>query len=295
MPRGQPVTCTLRVNPGRALSPPNVSNHISRFMNYETVHYSLDDRIVTIQMNRPDALNALSLQLGKDLAAAVRQSASDDARAVILTGSGRAFCSGGDLREMRAMGESEGSIEAFLDEPLKALHEVIRLIRETPIPFVAAVNGVCAGAGTNFALACDLILAADDATFNEAFVRIGLSPDCGGTFFLPRAIGEKLAAEAFMLGMTISAQRAAEIGMINRVVPAAELMAEANKLAAKLAAGPTAAIGRVKRMLNASFSNDLTAQLSLEADCQVESGSSPDFKEGVAAFFEKRPPNFTGK
>jgi len=264
-------------------------------MNYETVHYSLDDRIVTIQMNRPDALNALSLQLGKDLAAAVRQSASDDARAVILTGSGRAFCSGGDLREMRAMGESEGSIEAFLDEPLKALHEVIRLIRETPIPFVAAVNGVCAGAGTNFALACDLILAADDATFNEAFVRIGLSPDCGGTFFLPRAIGEKLAAEAFMLGMTISAQRAAEIGMINHVVPAAELTAEANKLATKLAAGPTAAIGRVKRMLNASFSNDLTAQLSLEADCQVESGSSPDFKEGVAAFFEKRPPNFTGK
>lgn len=264
-------------------------------MKLETVLYSLENSIATIQMNRPDALNALSLQLGKDLAAAVRQARADEARAVILTGSGRAFCSGGDLREMRAMGESEGSIEAFLDEPLKALHEVIALIRETPIPFIAAVNGVCAGAGTNFALACDMILASDDASFNEAFVRIGLSPDCGGSFFLPRAVGEKLAAEMLMTGSTVSAQRAAEIGMINRVVPLVELMSEANSLAGKLAAGPTAAIGRVKKMLNATFSNDLTAQLKLEADCQVESGQSPDFKEGVSAFFEKRAPRFTGK
>jgi len=264
-------------------------------MNFETVLYSCVDNVATIQMNRPDALNALSLQLGKDLAAAVKQSISDNARAVILTGSGRAFCSGGDLREMRAMGESEGSIEAFLDAPLKALHEVIVLIREAPVPFIAAVNGVCAGAGTNFALACDLVLAADDASFNEAFVRIGLSPDCGGTFFLPRAVGEKLASEILMTGMTVSAQRAAEIGMINRVVPSADLMSEARTLASKLAVGPTAAIARVKRMVNATFSNSLAAQLQLEADCQVESGASPDFKEGVAAFFEKRPPNFSGK
>ncbi|MEO8041263.1 MAG: enoyl-CoA hydratase-related protein [Acidobacteriota bacterium] len=264
-------------------------------MNLETVLYSLDADVATIQMNRPEALNALSLQLGKDLAASVRQLTSDKARAVILTGSGRAFCSGGDLREMRSMGESQGSIEAFLDAPLKALHEVVTLIRQTPIPFVAAVNGVCAGAGTNFALACDLVLAADDASFNEAFVRIGLSPDCGGTFFLPRAIGEKLAAEMFMTGMTVSAQRAAEIGMINRIVPAADLMSEATRLAGQLAAGPTAAFGRVKRMLNATFSNDLTEQLTLEADCQVESGQSPDFKEGVSAFFEKRHPKFSGK
>ena len=264
-------------------------------MNFETVLYTLDNSVATIQMNRPDALNALSLQLGRDLASAVRQAATDGARAVILTGSGRAFCSGGDLREMRAMGEKEGNIEAFLDVPLKALHEVIRLIRETPIPFVAAVNGVCAGAGTNFALACDMVLASDDASFNEAFVRIGLSPDCGGSFFLPRAIGEKLAAEMLMTGSTVSAQRAAEIGMINRVVPAAELMGETRSLADKLAAGPTAVIARVKRMLNATFSNDLETQLALEADCQVESGASPDFKEGVAAFFEKRPPRFSGK
>ena len=264
-------------------------------MNLETVLYSLDNRVATIQMNRPDALNALSLQLAKDLAAGIRQAIADDVRAVILTGSGRAFCSGGDLREMKAMGEEHGSIEAFLDAPLKALHEVIRSIRETPIPFIAAVNGVCAGAGTNFALACDLVLAAEEASFNEAFVRIGLSPDCGGTFFLPRAVGEKLAAEMLMTGMTVSAQRAAEIGMINRVVPATELMNEAGKLAASLATGPTGSIGRIKRMLNATFSNDLTAQLSLESDCQIESGRSSDFQEGVTAFFEKRPPKFSGK
>lgn len=262
-------------------------------MNFETVLYSLDSGVATIRMNRPDALNALSLQLSIDLKSAIQKAVSDGARAVILTGSGRAFCSGGDLREMRAMGEAEGNIEAFLDAPLKALHEVIRLIRETPIPFIAAVNGVCAGAGTNFALACDLILAADDASFNEAFVRIGLSPDCGGTFFLPRAIGEKLAAEMFMTGLTVSAQRAAEIGMINRVVPASDLQDEAGTLAAQLAAGPTSSYGRIKRMLNATFSNDLAAQLNLEAECQVESGHSPDFKEGVKAFFEKRPPKFS--
>jgi 2-(1,2-epoxy-1,2-dihydrophenyl)acetyl-CoA isomerase len=264
-------------------------------MTYETVDYQFANSVATITFNRPDALNALSLQLAIDLRAAIEKASIDDARAVILTGRGRAFCSGGDLREMRAMGEQQGNIEAFLDAPLKALHEVIRLIRETPIPFVAAVNGVCAGAGTNFALACDLVLAADDASFNEAFMRIGLSPDCGGTFFLPRAIGEKLATEAFMTGSTIAAERAAQIGMINRVVPAGELIAEAGRLASQLAAGPSAVFGRIKRMMNATFSNDLRSQLNLEADCQVESGASTDFKEGVAAFFEKRPPNFSGK
>ena len=264
-------------------------------MLYQTITYSIENSVATICFNRPDALNALSFQLTKDLKHAVEKSVDDEARAVILTGTGRAFCSGGDLREMKAMGEAQGNIEAFLDGPLKALHEIILLIRETPIPFLAAVNGACAGAGTNFALACDIVIAADDATFNEAFVRIGLSPDCGGSFFLPRAIGEKLASELLMTGATIPAARAAEIGMINRVVPSDELMNEANALARELATGPTAAIARVKRMINATFSNDLRSQLDLEADCQIESGRSPDFREGVAAFFEKRRPRFTGK
>ncbi len=264
-------------------------------MGFETVVYTLDGTVATVTMNRPDALNALSLQLTTDLGSAIRQAVADGARAVILTGNGRAFCSGGDLREMQSMWKKEGRIEAFLEDPLAVLHDVIKLIRETPIPFIAAVNGVCAGAGTNFALACDLVVAADNATFNEAFVRIGLSPDCGGTYFLPRAIGEKLAAELFMTGGTIDAERALQIGMINRVVAIDDVGAEAAKFAAKLSTAPTGSIGRIKRMLNATFSNDLTSQLALEHECQIESGKSNDFKEGVAAFFEKRPPEFTGK
>lgn len=261
---------------------------------FETVKFELEENVAFITFNRPEALNALSLQLTSDLKAAIEKAIEEKARCVILTGEGRAFCSGGDLREMQSMWQKEGRIEAFLEEPLKALHDVILLIRETPIPFLAAVNGVCAGAGTNFALACDLIIATEDASFNEAFVRIGLSPDCGGSFFLPRAVGEKVAAEMFILGETISAERAKELGMINRIVPTEFLGEEAKTLALKLALAPTGSIGRIKKMLNATFSNDLNQQLELEHEMQIESGRSNDFKEGVMAFFEKRPPNFTG-
>ncbi len=264
-------------------------------MNFETLIYESNGLVVTIKMNRPDALNALSLKLGQELSAAIEHAVASGARAVVLTGNGRAFCAGGDLNEMKTIGQAEGRIEAFLDTPLKALHEVIRHIRETPIPFIAAVNGIAAGAGVNFALACDIVYAAEEASFRQAFVRIGLTPDCGGTFFLPRAIGEKLAAELLMTGDSLPAQRAAEIGMINRVVPADILLNEAFSLAVKLGSGPTGSIGRIKRMLNASSSNDLTEQLALEAECQLESGRSADFREGVTAFFDKRPPAFTGK
>jgi 2-(1,2-epoxy-1,2-dihydrophenyl)acetyl-CoA isomerase len=261
---------------------------------FETVNYELSETTAIITFNRPEALNALSLQLTRDLEAAIRKAIEDNARAVVLTGSGRAFCSGGDLREMQLMWQKEGRIEAFMEEPLKALHDVILLIRETSIPFVAAVQGVCAGAGTNFALACDIVFASVDASFNEAFVRIGLSPDCGGTFFLLRAVGEKRAAEIFMTGETISAERALEMGMINRVVTAENLVSEASMMAKRLAAAPTGSIGRIKRMLNASASNNLREQLELEHECQIQSGKSNDFKEGVQAFFDKRKPNFTG-
>jgi 2-(1,2-epoxy-1,2-dihydrophenyl)acetyl-CoA isomerase len=261
-------------------------------MSFETVKYAFEANVATITFNRPEALNALSLQLCIDLRSAIEKAIGDQARAVVLTSEGRAFCSGGDLREMKTMWEKEGRIEAFLEEPLKALHDVIALIRKTPIPFVAAVGGVCAGAGTNFALACDLIIASEDATFNEAFIRIGLSPDCGGTFFLPRAIGEKRAAELLMLGGTLNSAEAHSIGLINKVVTTDELADATSKLSAQLAAGPTGSIGRIKKMLNASSSNTLEEQLKLEQECQLESGRSPDFKEGVAAFFEKRSPNF---
>ncbi len=205
-------------------------------MSFETVKYEQDESVAIITMNRPAALNALSLQLSKDLRSAVEKAIEDEARAVVLTGEGRAFCSGGDLREMQENGRKTGRTEASLEEPLKALHDLIRLIRETPIPFLAAVQGVCAGAGTNVALACDIILASENASFNEAFVRIGLSPDCGGSFFLPRAVGEKLAAELFMTGDSLTAERAEKIGMINAIVSADSLLDEAMKMAKKIIA-----------------------------------------------------------
>ncbi len=263
-------------------------------MSFETVEYQLDGAVAAVTMNRPDSLNALSMQLTRDLTAAFEQVRADGARAVVFTGNGRAFCSGGDLREMKSMWEREGRIEAFLEAPLGALHGVIRAMRELPVPIVAAVNGVCAGAGVNFALACDIVFAAEDATFREAFVRIGLTPDCGGTFFLPRTVGEKIATELFMSGDAVTAERAVEIGMINRVVPAADLLSEAKVFAEKLAAGPTASLARVKQMMNATFSNDFDTQLAMEHRLQIESGKGNDFKEGVSAFFEKRPPNFGG-
>lgn len=260
----------------------------------DSVTYKINDDIAVLTFSRPESLNALSLELTQDLIAAVKKAVEDRARAVVLTGSGPGFCAGGDLREMRQMLSEGGEVKEHMYAPLNAMHDAVRLIRNTPIPFVAAVNGVCAGAGTNFALACDIVIAADNASFNEAFVKIGLSPDCGGTFFLPRAIGEKLAAELFMTGESVSAERAAHFGMINRVVPADDLLNEALKISQRLSQMPTGAIGRIKKMLNAGYSNTLEQQLDLEASCQIESGNSEDFREGVTAFFEKRPPKFTG-
>ena len=263
-------------------------------MDFETIKFELLESVAVVTLNRPDALNALSLQLVKDLREALRQVAEQRARAVVLTGAGRAFCSGGDLREMRQIAEQTGNLAAFFEEPLKALHDCILTIRQTPVPFVAAVNGVCAGAGPNFALACDIVFAAENATFNQGFVKIGLTPDCGGSYFLPRVIGEKLAAEMLMTGDAITAKRALEVGMINRVVADAELMTEAVNFAGRLAQMPTAAIGRIKQMLAATWTNDLPTQLDAEHDSQIQSGKSIDFKEGVTAFFEKRKPNFRG-
>lgn len=263
-------------------------------MNFETINFELMESVAVVTLNRPDALNALSLQLVKDLRDALRLVSEQRARAVVLTGAGRAFCSGGDLREMRQIAEQTGNIAAFFEEPLKALHDCILTIRQTPVPFVAAVNGVCAGAGTNFALACDIVFAAESATFNQGFVKIGLTPDCGGSYFLPRVVGEKLAAEMLMTGDAIAAKRALEIGMINRVVADSELMTEAVNFAQRLASMPTAAVGRIKQMLAATWTNDLSEQLDAEHDSQIQSGKSSDFREGVSAFFEKRKPNFRG-
>ena len=263
-------------------------------MSYETVQLEMRDAVAVITLNRPAALNALTVELARELRASIAEARERGARAVVLTGAGRAFCAGGDLREMRQLAEKEGRVEAFFDEPLRVIHDCIRLIRETPLPVIAAVNGVATGGGCNFALACDIVLAAESAQFNQAFVKVGLTPDCGGTFILPRLVGWKRAAELLMTGDMVDARRAAEMGMINRAVADAELMPEALELASRLASAPTAALARIKRMLDASAANDLNAQLELEHEAQLQSGQTKDFREGVAAFIEKRPPRFTG-
>ncbi|MDQ2920542.1 MAG: enoyl-CoA hydratase-related protein, partial [Acidobacteriota bacterium] len=189
----------------------------------------------------------------------------------------------------------EGKVEAFFDEPLRLLNECILLIRRSPVPFLAAVNGAASGGGCNLALACDLVVAGESARFNQAFIKIGLVPDCGGTFILPRLVGWKRATELMITGDVISARRALELGMINAVVPDEALSSEALAIAEKLAQAPTAAIGRIKELLEASATNDYGGQLELERKAQIQSGQTKDFREGVAAFLEKRPPKFVGE
>jgi len=263
-------------------------------MNYQNMQLEMRDAVGLITLNRPDSLNALTTEVGQEFQKAVGEVQQRGARAVVLTGAGRAFCAGGDLREMQKMAQREGKIEAFFDEPLRLLNECILLIRRAPLPFIAAVNGAASGGGCNLALACDFVVAGESAKFNQAFIKIGLVPDCGGTFILPRLIGWKRAAELMMTGDVVTAARALEMGMINAVVPDDELLARALALAEKLAQAPTAAIGRIKELLEASATNDYGGQLELERKTQIQSGLTKDFKEGVAAFLEKRPPKFVG-
>src|ERR1041385_9125049 len=164
-------------------------------MSYETIQLELRDAVAVLTLNRPDRLNALTVQVAKDFKAAVAEAMERGARAVVITGAGRAFSAGGDLRAMQEVARHDGRAEAFFEEPLRILNEAIVLIRETPVPFIAAVNGVASGGGCNLALACDLVIAAESAKFNQAFIKIGLTPDCGGTFMLPRLVGWKKATE----------------------------------------------------------------------------------------------------
>ena len=263
-------------------------------MSYETIQLEMRDSVCVLTLNRPDRLNALNVQVAEDFKAAVAEAMEHGARVIVLTGAGRAFSAGGDLRVMQEIAKKEGRVEAFFDAPLLLLNEVIVLIRETPVPFIAAVNGVASGGGCNLALACDLVIAAESARFNQAFIKIGLTPDCGGTFLLPRLIGRRRATELLFTGELISARAAAEMGMINSVTPDEELMNKAMGMAQQLAQAPTAAIAEIKRLLDASAANDLRSQLDLERKTQIESGKTKDFVEGVTAFLEKRPPRFVG-
>jgi 2-(1,2-epoxy-1,2-dihydrophenyl)acetyl-CoA isomerase len=263
-------------------------------MSYETIQFEMQASVAVITLNRPAALNALTETMGNEFLSALNEAREQSARAIILTGAGRAFCAGGDLREMQKIAEKEGRIEAFFDEPLQILNECILQIRRVPLPVIAAVNGVASGGGCNLALACDIVLAGESARFNQAFIKIGLTPDCGGTYILPRLVGLRRATELLMTGDAVEAGRAAEIGMINSVFKDEELMTEAYRLAARLANAPTVAIGRTKELLEQSTTNRLSEQLDLERKMQIKSGQTEDFKEGVAAFIEKRPPKFKG-
>jgi len=263
-------------------------------MSHETIQLEMRGPVCVLTLNRPERLNALTVQVAHDFKAAVSEALEHGARVIVLTGKGRAFCAGGDLREMQEIAKKDGRVEAFFDEPLRILNEAILLIRQTPVPFIAAVNGVASGGGCNLALACDLVIAAESARFNQAFIKIGLTPDCGGTFMLPRLVGWKRATELLFTGDLISAQAAAEMGMINSVSPDEELMNKVMAMAEKLAHAPTAAIGEIKMLLDASAANDIRSQLDLERETQIQSGKTKDFAEGVSAFLEKRPPRFVG-
>jgi 2-(1,2-epoxy-1,2-dihydrophenyl)acetyl-CoA isomerase len=263
-------------------------------MSYETIQIEIEGALALLRLNRPAALNALNVQMGREFLAAMDELRERGARALILTGAGRAFCAGGDLREMQQMAASEGRIEAFFEEPLRLLHDCVLGIRQLPLPVIAAVNGAASGAGCNLALACDLVVAGESARFNQAFIKIGLTPDCGGTFILPRLVGMRRATELMMTGDVVDAESALAMGLVNRVVPDEKLQETAAALAARMASAPTQAIGRIKRLLDQSATSDYAAQLELERESQLLSGQTGDFKEGVAAFIEKRPPRFSG-
>ncbi len=256
---------------------------------YETIRHELADGVATITLNRPESLNALNTAMRRELLTAFKAVARDDAvRAVIITGQGRGFCSGADLRG----GSAERQFRRVLTTEYNPL---IRAIRELPKPVIAAVNGVAAGAGASLAFAADLVVAAEEARFLMAFVRIGLVPDSGATRTLVRALGRHAAAQMIFTGEPLTAKGAADAGLVAAVVPAAELAAAANELATRLASGPTRALGYAKRLINAVEDATLPESLAVEADLQEIAGRTSDHAEGLSAFTEKREPRFEGR
>jgi len=256
-------------------------------MTYQTLLVSQTDGLAVITLNRPEVMNALNATLRTELLTALR-AAIGSARALVLTGAGRAFCSGQDLSDSPL---ADLDLEAVLRDEYEPL---LRLLQDCPIPTLAAVNGAAAGAGANLALACDVVIAAESASFIQAFTRIGLIPDAGGTWTLPRQIGAARAMGSMLFADRIGARQAADWGMIYEAVADAGFEARWQARAMSLATGPTVAFGALKQALRASPGNGFEAQLALEAQLQGICGQTHDFREGVAAFLEKRPPCFTG-
>lgn len=253
------------------------------------VETSRDAGVLTITLNRPDVLNAFNAAMHASLAAALEEAREPEVRAVVITGAGRGFCVGQDLTEFR---EAPGDIG---DRLRSSYHPNVLAIRELEKPVIAAVNGPAAGAGLSFACACDVRIASDSASFVPAFIGIGLVPDSGGTFFVTRLLGYARAFEWLTTNRKLSAAEAHLWGLVSEVVEADALAGRAAELAAEFAAAPTRGIGMTKRLLDAAAHSRLEEQLALEAELQTAATQTDDFREGVAAFLEKRAPRFEGK
>jgi 2-(1,2-epoxy-1,2-dihydrophenyl)acetyl-CoA isomerase len=247
--------------------------------------------VATVTLNRPDALNSLTVPMKIGLLGVLREVERDGAvRAVVLTGAGRAFCAGQDLRERQQPDAAPLGVELR-----ERYNPIVRAMRSMPKPIVGAINGVAAGAGASLAMACDIRIASDAASFALAFGRVGLVPDSGATWFLPRLVGATKAAELALLGDPVSAADAERLGLVGRVVGAADLASEARSVAARLAAGAPRAMALTKRALETAWDRDLDAALEYEAQIQDLAGRTRDHQEGMAAFLEKRPPRFSGE
>ena len=263
-------------------------------MSNSTIEKSTLNGVLKIVLNRPEVLNSFNYEMAEEVQDAFKEAETNaEIRCVLLTANGKAFCAGQDLKEVTEIAKDP---DRELSEVVHHTYNpIIRAIRNLEKPVVCAVNGTAAGAGANIALACDIVIAAEDAKFIQSFSNIGLIPDSGGTYFLPRLIGLARATELAFTGRPVKAPEAVEMGMIYKSVPAEELNNEATSLCEKFAKMPTRGYGLTKKGFNAGFSNDLNTQLDLEAELQAEAGSTEDYDEGVQAFLEKRKPEFKGK
>jgi 2-(1,2-epoxy-1,2-dihydrophenyl)acetyl-CoA isomerase len=258
-------------------------------MSYQAISYTIDNGVEIITLNRAEVMNALNGQMRAEILEAVKR-AEAEARVIVLTGAGRAFCSGQDL------GDGAAAAGLDLERVLRDEYEpMLRAIYDCRLPVISAVNGAAAGAGANLALAADVVIASESAVFLQAFTRIGLMPDAGGTYWLPRQVGFARAMGLALFADKISARQAVDWGMIWEAVSEVDFDHHWRARAAHLANGPTAAYGAIKRAMRQGYANDLPAQLELEAELQGSLGQSHDFREGVMAFLEKRPPQFEGR
>jgi len=263
-------------------------------MSYEHINVADDGGITTITLNRPEKLNALAGHMRRDLAEALEAAGSDrNVRVVIVTGAGRSFCAGGDVRAMAELIEDQNADE--FSRLLGSARRVITAIRQMTKPVVASIGGPASGAGFNLALACDLRIASTAATFSQSFVKVGLHPDWGGTYFLPRLVTPNKACELFFLGDTLTAADALRLGIINFVVEPAELEAETRKLAERLRAAPAISVAAAKQAVYLSQAAEIEEMLRFETEAQLRCFQSEDGREGVKAFLEKREPRFVGK